>query len=72
MADRADKRLYSSGCKFKGWVFGSILLRRDDDEELPNERELRDLADAVYGGGGAESFCAGEAGRTGFLPTGFA
>ena len=73
----------------------SILLRRDEEEELPNERELRDLEDewcaaypvcavcavcSVCAAAAAEvaaeeeSLCCvdGEAGRTGFLPTGLA
>lgn len=63
MLDRADNRLYSSGWRLRGWVSGSSLLRRDEEEgELPSffakEREVRTLG---------LSWRPGDAGRDDFL-----
>ena len=44
MADcaRVERRLRSSGGKFSGWVSGSNLDRREDDEEPPRSVEWRE------------------------------
>lgn len=55
--DKAEKRFRSSGGKFSGWVFGSILLesfffRREEDEEDPGSVEWREAREGLECFGG--------------------
>lgn len=63
--DKADRRLYSSGGRFRGWVSRSAFLRRDEDpgsvEWRPKVRELRGFepVSRSRGDGGAGEGLAG-------------